>query len=130
MNNELEILRDTTHPKYKELLQNIKQKISSYKSHDKKKMIYSEYNYVTPLYILNLIVQSQLKCKYCNKNIVCFYSQVRQKNQWSLDRINNFYGHVEGNVNITCLECNLKKKRTNTHIFAQTRNVCIEKIKN
>ena len=47
--------------------------------------------------------------------------------QWSLDRINNDIGHNSGNLLIACLECNLKRRRTNKDAFMFTKNMVIIK---
>ena len=39
-----------------------------------------------------------------------FYRYVRDIQQWSLDRIDNNYGHNRDNVEIACLKCNLRRK--------------------
>jgi hypothetical protein len=45
--------------------------------------------------------------------------------QWSLDRINNDIGHNSGNLVVACLECNLKRRRTNKDAFLFTKNLTI-----
>ena len=39
-----------------------------------------------------------------------------------LDRINNNIGHNSGNLIISCLECNLKRRRINKDAFLFTKN--------
>jgi hypothetical protein len=45
--------------------------------------------------------------------------------QWTLDRIDNDIGHNKKNLVIACLECNLKRKRTNKDKFMFTKNMKI-----
>ena len=45
------------------------------------------------------------------------YNNVREKKQWTLDRLDNDIGHYNSNVVISCLECNLKKRRMNDDDF-------------
>lgn len=66
---------------------------------------------------LELLVASKLKCKYCNTKMLVLYDNVREKKQWTLDRIDNDYGHNYDNVLISCLECNLKRRRMNMERF-------------
>ena len=47
--------------------------------------------------------------------------------QWSLDRIDNNIGHNRGNLVVACLECNLKRRRTNKDAFMFTKNMVIIK---
>ena len=53
------------------------------------------------------------------------YEFVREMKQWSLDRINNDIGHNKNNLVIACLECNLKRRRTNKDLFMFTKNLKI-----
>ena len=55
------------------------------------------------------------------------YKEVRAKKQWTLDRIDNDIGHNNGNVIISCLECNLKRRRTNMDKFKFTKQLRIVK---
>ena len=48
-------------------------------------------------------------------------------NQWSLDRINNDLGHNANNVVISCLDCNLKRRRTGKDAFLFTKQLTIVK---
>jgi hypothetical protein len=50
---------------------------------------------------------------------------VRENKQWTLDRIDNNLGHNEDNVVIACLECNLKRRRTNQSKFLFTKQLKI-----
>jgi hypothetical protein len=55
------------------------------------------------------------------------YETVREKRQWTLDRINNDIGHNNDNVVICCLECNLKRGRLNDEKFKFTKQMKIIK---
>ena len=55
------------------------------------------------------------------------YENVRQMNQWTLDRIDNNLGHNSDNVLISCLECNLKRKDMNKDKFLFTKQLKIKK---
>jgi hypothetical protein len=41
---------------------------------------------------------------------------IREKTQFSIDRIDDNIGHVIGNCQITCLCCNMKKKKNKKKI--------------
>ena len=45
--------------------------------------------------------------------------------QWTLDRIDNNLGHNVGNLVISCLNCNLKRRRINKNSFMMTKNMTI-----
>ena len=67
--------------------------------------------------IIEKLVLSKLKCYYCRCECLLMYKNVREKKQWTLDRINNNIGHHKNNVVICCLECNLKKALKTTIII-------------
>ena len=55
------------------------------------------------------------------------YNNYRDKQQWTLDRIDNDLGHNNENVKIACLECNLKRRRINMEKFLFTKQLNIIK---
>ena len=59
--------------------------------------------------LLEILVISKLKCYYCKCDCLLMYDNVREKKQWTLDRLDNEEGHNRDNVVVSCLECNLKK---------------------
>lgn len=103
----------------------IKNKISGYKQQDVIKKILDIDNFVTFNYVLEKLVESQLKCCYCKQNIYILYEIVREVNQWSLDRINNDIGHNKENIVISCLNCNLKRRNRAKDAFMFTKNLKI-----
>jgi len=56
------------------------------------------------------------------------YKLVREPKQWTLDRIDNEYGHCVDNIVLSCLECNLKRRRTNQNKFVFTKQLKITRI--
>jgi hypothetical protein len=103
----------------------IKTKLSSYKQQDILKKILNEDKLVTFNKTIDLLVDSQLKCHYCNEFMNVVYEIVRMNKQWSLDRIDNNQGHNDGNLVISCLACNLKRRRVNKDDFFMTKNMKI-----
>jgi hypothetical protein len=103
----------------------IKSKISCYKQQDIHKKIYNNELFITFTYVLDLLVSSNLKCCYCSTEVYILYELVRESKQWTLDRINNDIGHNIGNLVIACLECNLKRRRTNKDSFMFEKNMKI-----
>ena len=107
----------------------IKKKISSYKQQDKnKKILRKEFPIITFDEVTEKLVESKLKCYYCKCEILLLYKQVREKKQWTLDRIDNSVGHHKDNVVISCLECNLKRRTTEIDRFTFTKQLKISKI--
>ena len=107
------------------IISHIKTKISSYKHQDTLKNIFSDEEFVTFEYIIELLNECNMKCHYCACETYLLYEFVREMKQWSLDRINNDIGHNKGNLVIACLECNLKRRRTNKDAFFMTKNLKI-----
>jgi hypothetical protein len=99
--------------------------LSSYKQQDILKKILNEDKLVTFNKTIDLLVDSQLKCHYCNEFMNVVYEIVRMNKQWSLDRIDNNQGHNDGNLVISCLACNLKRRRVNKDDFFMTKNMKI-----
>ena len=109
------------------IISHIKTKISSYKHQDLLKNIFLESDFVTFNYIIELLNSYNMKCHYCACETYLLYEFVREMKQWSLDRINNDVGHNKGNLVIACLECNLKRRRTNKDAFFMTKNLTISR---
>ena len=115
--------------KDKNVISLIKKKISSYKQQDrKKKILRKEYPIITFDEVTEKLVKSKLKCYYCKCEILLLYKQIREKKQWTLDRIDNSVGHHRDNVVISCLECNLKRRTTEIDRFTFTKQLKISKI--
>jgi len=122
---ELSLLKGTK-DKYSQLLINhIKTKIQGYKHQDVLKKKYNETEFINLSYVIELLIESGLKCHYCACESYLLYEIVRETKQWSLDRINNNLGHNKGNLVMACLECNLKRRRINKDAFFMTRNLKI-----
>ena len=109
------------------MLSHIKTKLYCYKQQDILKKILNEKEIVSFEETINLLKNSNMKCCYCSNEVYILYERVRELKQWSLDRINNDIGHNNGNLVIACLECNLKRRRTNKDAFMFTKNMVIIK---
>ena len=110
------------------IINHIKTKISSYKQQDLLKNIYLEAEFIAFDDVIELLNACDLKCHYCSCETYLLYEFVREMKQWSLDRIDNDIGHNKNNVVIACLECNLKRRRTNKDAFFMTKNLTITKL--
>jgi hypothetical protein len=110
---------------YSTIINHIKTKITSYKQQDILKKKLDESNFVSFNEVIKLLQDCLLKCHYCSEDIFILYERVREMKQWTLDRIDNDKGHITGNVLIACLECNLKRRRTNKDAFMFTKNLVI-----
>ena len=114
--------------KYSKLIiSHIKTKLQSYKQQDILKKIYNESEFINLGQAILLLQETQMKCHYCSCETYLLYEIVREMKQWSLDRINNDVGHNANNLVMACLECNLKRRRTNKDSFMFTKNLKISR---
>jgi hypothetical protein len=105
-------------------------KISSYKQQDVEKNILCIDKFINLEHIINKLIECEMKCYYCKCDIYVLYKIVRENKQWSVDRINNDLGHNIDNYVISCLECNLKRRRKSSDKFLFTKQLNINKIDN
>ena len=109
------------------LISDLKKKISGYKAQDVRKNVLLPLKFITYEILIQKLVESKLKCYYCLNQMALIYENIRQMNQWTLDRIDNNLGHNSDNVLISCLECNLKRKDMNKDKFLFTKQLKIKK---
>lgn len=105
----------------------INKKLKSYTQQDFIKNFFNN-NIIIKEDLLEKFIKSKLKCNFCNNQVKIFYKEVRDKKQWTLDRINNNLPHTIDNVNICCLECNIKRRNRNYDKFLQSKQIKFEKI--
>lgn len=119
---------DKDEDKYDKIIRGqIDKKLSGYKSQDIIKKIYNESLFIDIKSVLIKLSECKMKCYYCKESIALLYEIVREYRQWTLDRINNDLGHNKENVVISCLECNLKRRRTNQNAFTFTKQLIIKR---
>lgn len=109
------------------LIKELERKLNGYKQQDKRKNILNEETLIDISKLIEKLVASKLKCKYCRENIYLFYKNVREDYQWTLDRINNDLGHSCENTIISCLKCNLQRRRRSMSAFTFTKELRITK---
>jgi len=102
-------------------------KLTSYKHQDILKKRYDESLFISTADTIKKLHSCSLACYYCKNKTAILYDIVREMNQWTLDRINNDLGHNTDNVVISCLECNLKRRRTGKDAFLFTKQLNIVK---
>ena len=93
----------------KTVKKSIEKKIKGYENQDIKKDKLNKNKLIKYEDLLEILVISKLKCYYCKCDCLLMYDNVREKKQWTLDRLDNEEGHNRDNVVVSCLECNLKK---------------------
>jgi len=100
-------------------------KITGYKQQDILKKKYDLEKLIKINEVIAKLVDCELKCFYCKNHVQVLYKLVREMQQWTLDRIDNDKGHFSDNVEISCLECNLKRKKQNIDKFVFTKQIKI-----
>jgi hypothetical protein len=118
---------DETISRVRVLEQLIHSKWYGYRSQDIEKQILHPDKFISERDIAQTLVDSRLSCFYCRKPVQLFYEFVRESNQWTLDRIDNTYGHNHDNVVIACLGCNLRRKTMYYERFVMTKQMTITK---
>jgi hypothetical protein len=108
-------------------LSQLEVKLNSYKHQDIIKKRYDEAAFIKTKEVIDKLYDCSLKCHYCNEKTYILYDLVREMKQWTLDRINNNEGHNTDNVLISCLDCNLKRRRTSKDAFLFTKQLNIVK---
>ena len=109
------------------IIKGLKKKLRSYKSQDEKQNRYNKDDFITYNDLVEKIVLSKLKCKYCFIDLFLMYKTVREPNQWTLDRIDNNIQHTSINTVICCLKCNIQRGRLNDKKFLFTKQMRIVK---
>jgi len=110
------------------ILQQITQKIGGYKAQDLHKDLYVESDFVTIEKVLDLMKACQNHCFYCKKQVHILYENVREPMQWTLERVDNTFGHTKTNIEVACLNCNLHRRTMYHERFLFTKELTITKI--
>jgi hypothetical protein len=110
--------------------QEMERKISSYKHQDLLKKIYEPEHFIDMVCILSKLVETNMKCHYCFCNVFILYDNVREKYQWTVDRVDNTKGHTKDNYVISCLECNMKRRKQIFDKFMFTKTLQLIKVGN
>ena len=106
-----------------ELRRQVCAKISGYKCQDVKKGLYDESKFVRFDDVIALMNSRKMACFYCKKQALLFYEYSRDSAQWTLERIDNKHGHNTDNVEIACLNCNLRRRTMNHERYVFTKQM-------
>jgi hypothetical protein len=106
----------------------ISSKLNNYKQQDVLKKVYDERKLINLEQTISKLQESGLKCLYCKEEVYLLYKMVREMKQWTLDRINNDNGHFHDNVVISCLDCNLKRRKKSSNAFLFTKQMNIVRV--
>jgi len=109
------------------IVREIENKRKAYIYQDKSHSIYDERYSISLEQIIELLQESELLCYYCRENCILTYKEVMCRKQWTLDRIDNDYGHNHTNVVIACLDCNLKRGNMDSERFRMGKQFTFQK---
>ena len=110
--------------------QQINQKISGYKGQDQHKNLYESSLFINKKQVLELLVKSENSCFYCKNKVHVLYENVREPKQWTLERLDNDFGHNNNNVVLACLNCNLRRRTMHYERYLFTKELNIIKVLN
>ena len=105
----------------KMILLQIKRKISGYLGQDKEKKLVNRELFVNVQDVIKLFKTSKMICYYCKEKTEIMYEFVREPKQWTLERLDNAFGHNRDNVVISCLRCNLRRRTMAKERYLQTK---------
>lgn len=111
----------------KVVIQQISKKISGYKQQDIIKKKLNNDKFINLESVIKKMEECKLKCRYCNETMNILYDISREMKQWSVDRIDNDFGHNIDNFHLACLDCNLKRRRRTDEKFLFTKQLNIVK---
>jgi hypothetical protein len=107
----------------KMILQQIRKKISGYLAQDRNKEKVNEELFVNVQDVIKLFKTSKMNCYYCKEKTEIMYELVREPKQWTLERLDNHFGHNRNNVVIACLSCNLRRRTMAKERYLQTKEM-------
>ena len=112
----------------KHIIREIDTKRKAYIYQDKHHKIYDPRYSITTERIVELLANAELLCHYCREICQVAYKEAMCRKQWTLDRIDNNYGHNDTNVVIACLDCNLKRGTMDSERFRQGKQFTFRKV--
>ena len=102
-------------------------KLQGYRTQDTLKHMYVEGEFMDMENTVRFLKDCDLRCFYCKNCVKVLYRHVREGCQWTLERIDNDYGHNKTNVVIACLTCNLSRRTMYHERFAFTKQLIVNK---
>ena len=111
----------------KELRRRIDTKIASYLSQDKRRRPRLPAVTIPRGELVRKLLDSGMKCFYCSCNLAYGGDTKHDRAQWSLDRIDNSKNHHLSNCLVSCLDCNLRRRRRPVGVHSKWRDVRVVK---
>ena len=113
---------------HNEFIIELKKKYNAYKQQDKIKSKFDGDKHITFDTMIQKIIDSKLKCYYCNCDLLILFNKKRDGVQWTLERLDNNLGHYDSNTCIACLKCNLKRRTDSHEYFKKGKQLQLLKI--
>lgn len=76
---------------------------------------------------IDLLAESELVCFYCASMLALEPRKPGDKLQWTLDRTDNSRAHCKANCVVSCLGCNVAKKRRSVETFKFGKGLVVVK---
>ena len=105
------------------IIQQIHKKISGYRAQDINKKKYEPDKFVDYETILANLFDCNVNCYYCKEPVLVLYEHVRNMKQWTIERIDNDFGHNKDNMEIACLKCNLRRRTMRQERYLLTKQL-------
>jgi hypothetical protein len=105
------------------LKKEIVKKINGYRRQDVGRGLYADTLFIDADMIIGELYATHMVCYYCKEVMYVLYDKVREKKQWTVDRVDNDKGHNKGNIVLSCLECNLSRRRRGKDAFLFTKQL-------
>ena len=105
----------------------LKKKLSSYKQQDIRKNKLDNDLFITFDELIEKMIISKHRCFYCKKLCKVLFKDLRDPDQWTLERKDNSIGHNTENVEICCYKCNIKRGTKNSEAFRFAKQMKIIK---
>lgn len=121
-------LPEKQYKQHRMILQQIQQKIYGYKIQDIQKRLFSEDEFVDIPTVIEKMIECENQCFYCKTMVHVLYEYVREPKQWTVERIDNKFGHNKNNIAIACLNCNLHRRTMYHERYLFTKQLVIQKI--
>ena len=118
-------INDSTQEHAKIITQQIHQKINGYRAQDIEKQKYESDKIVDSETILEKLHNCNVICYYCKDPVLVLYEYVREPKQWTVERIDNAFGHNKDNIEIACLRCNLRRRIMSQERYVLTKQMSI-----
>ena len=110
------------------MLSHIRAKMHGYRHQDVSKHRFCPTVFIELKELVAMLHASGLRCFYCSRDVLILYKTVREAEQWTMDRIDNSVGHNRGNAVISCLGCNLSRRRIEHRAFEFAKQMRIIKV--